>query len=218
MSNFNYPMRGTVVTTVHPQGLMMARVRINGLGENLSEDSLPWAERNLPDGGAYSPLIAGGLVWVDFPYSGGSRHPRIAGFAQDAAGGTSNVAAEASGQGDPYSQKDVEGAQASPVLSATKDFVYKRNGLMEIRSSGGGWSMTHTAVGSTMGQNDDGEQYLIAQADIVINLTAKVTIKAAAEMQIVASASLKIEVVGDLVLSAAGTASFTAAQFKFAQG
>ena len=208
--NFSYPMRGTVVTTVHPEGLMMARVRISGLWDNISEDKLPWAERNLPDGGAFSPLIAGDVVWVDFPYMGNSRRPRIVGFAQDASSGTANVAAEASGKGTAYEQKVVDGAPAAPVLSATKDYVYKRNGMMEVRSAGGGWAVTHLASGSTLGQNDAGEQYLLAQGPIFINSTGKVTIKAAA--------GLEINVVGDLDFTVSGTASFSASQFKFTKG
>jgi len=43
--NFSYPMRGTVVTTVHPEGLIMARVCISGLWDNISEDKRAAARR-----------------------------------------------------------------------------------------------------------------------------------------------------------------------------
>lgn len=165
MNNFQYPMRATVVSTVHPKNLMMAQVRIDGLHETISDENLPWAERNLPDGGAFIPLLVGDKVWVDYPYMGDSRRPRIVGFALDAAGGTANVAAEASGKGDAYQPPAVDGAPPAPAITPTKDYVYKRQGLMEVRSSGGGWAMTHLNSGSTLGINDAGVYYAIIQGD-----------------------------------------------------
>ena len=218
MNNFQYPMRATVVTTVHPQNLMMARVRVNGLHDNISEANLPWAERNLPDDGAFSPLISGDLVWVDFPYMGDSRRPRIVGMAQDASGGSANVASEASGVGDAYEQKSVDGAPSAPVLAATKDYVYKRNNLMEIRSSGGGWSLTSMATGTTMGINEGGEQYILAQADIFIYSTAKVTIKAAASMLVDVTGDLDLKATGDINVTAAGAVNIKGSTVAVTKG
>lgn len=218
MNNFQYPMRATVVTTVHPQNLMMARIRVNGLHDNISETNLPWAERNLPDGGAFSPLIAGDTVWVDFPYAGDSRRPRIVGFAQDASGGSANVAAEASGVGDGYQQKDVEGAPAAPSLSPTKDYVYKRNNLMEVRSAGGGWSLTSMGTGTTMGINEGGEQYILAQADVFIYSSAKVTVKAAASMLVDVTGDLDLKASGDINVGAGGTVKISGSQVQVVKG
>lgn len=209
MDNFKYPQRGTVVTTVHPKSLMMARVRIDGLHDTVSENDLPWAERRLPDGGAFSPLLVGDRVWVEYPYSGDSRRPVIVGFAQDASGGIANVAPEASGKGDPYQPPAVDGAPDGPKLSATKDYVYKRNGLMEVRSSGGGWAMTHLGSGSTLGLNDSGQYYAMIQGDMFLFTSGGV--------KHVVNGDYELEVTGKYKLTA-GEVEITAGAVAIKQG
>jgi hypothetical protein len=218
MASMTGEYRATVISTADPDNLMRAKIRVNGLWESVPDSALPWAEYNLAVGGAFAPCAAGDLVWVTFPYNGDSRKPRITGMCMDASSGTPNVPAEASGQGDSYTQKTVDGAPSAPTLSATKDYVYKRNGLMEIRAAGGGWSMTHMESGTTMGLNDAGEFYLCVQGPIFLNATGNVTVKAAGSVDIEATSNVTVKAGGDMSLEAAGSLSIKAASVAVKKG
>lgn len=203
-------MRATVVTTVHPKSLMLVQVRVDGQHENIPEANLPWAERALPDGGTYVPLLVGDKVWVDYPYLGDSRRPRITGFAHDAPGGTANVAAEASGKGTPFSPPEIEGAPPAPALSPTKDYVYKRQGLREVRSSGGGWAMTHLASGSTLGLNDEGQYFTIIQGQQFVFVSGDL------QQKVTGNVTEKID--GDYTLEVGGKFRIKASAVEIVKG
>lgn len=205
-------MRGTVVSTADPKNLMRAKVRVTGLWDELPDSALPWAEYRLQIGGAFAPCVVGDGVWVDFPYDGDTRYPRITGMNMDASSGLPNVAAEASGQGEAYTAKAVEGAPAAPVLKPTADYVYKRNGLMEIRSSGGGVAFTHLASGSTIGMNDDGQIYICGQAPIFVYGANDITVKGDSTVSVKAKGDLSLQSDAGISVKAAGNVSISGAQ------
>lgn len=218
MAQINAPQRAKVVSTADPNGLLRVSVRLVGLWDSIPADSLPWAERLLPDDGAFVPLITGDDVWVDFPYSGDSTRPRIVGRAADAAGGTPNVAAEASGKGTAYSPPAVEGAPPAGTVTATKDYVSDRNGLLEIRNASGSWSVTHKASGSTMGMNDSGQLYISSQATLFIHAAGNVTVKGDGDLSVEAAGAMSLASGGAMTLKASGNMSITAPKVSVAQG
>ncbi|WP_147200768.1 hypothetical protein [Pantoea sp. CCBC3-3-1] len=140
-SGIHGQQRAKVVNVTDPAGLLRVSVRLVGVWDNIADSNLPWAERVLSDSGAYTPLLPGDYVWVDFPYGGDSTRPRVTGRATDSPGGVPNLPAEASGQGEAYTQKTVEGAPEAGAITASKDYVYDRNGLQEIRNASGSWSV-----------------------------------------------------------------------------
>ncbi|PLR29575.1 baseplate protein, partial [Chimaeribacter californicus] len=204
MVQINGPQRAMVVSTADESNLMRVSVRLVGLWDSIADANLPWAERLLPDDGAFVPLIAGDYVWVDFPYQGDSTRPRIVGRASDASGGKPNVAAEASGQGDAYAHKTVKGAPAAGTVTATKDFVLDRNGLLEIRNASGSWSVTHKDSGSTLGMNDEGQLYICSQATLFVYAAGDTTLNT--------DANLKVKAAGDMTLESAGTLTLKASK------
>lgn len=206
----NGPQRAKVVDVNDPKGLLRASVRLVGVWDSIADANLPWAERLLADSGAYTPLLAGDYVWVDFPYNGDSTRPRIVGRATDSPDGVPNLPAEVSGQGAAYTPKAVEGAPAAGTVTASKDYVYDRNGLLEIRNASGSWSVTHKESGTTMGMNDSGQVYINSQATIFVYAASDATVKS--------GANISVEAAGDMSLKAGGTLSMQAPSIKATQG
>lgn len=204
--------RAVIVDTEHPDGLMMARAQLLGFWDGVSVDDVPWAEYHLPIGGGFVPCQKGDLVWVEFPYNGDSRRPMITGAAQDAPAGKPNLPPEAWGGAGAYEPPRKEGQPPAPPITPTKDLVYKRNGLLERRTAGGGWSVTHTATGTEISFNDAGEILISGAKNIVVDGADDVTVKAGKNMrfeakeamQFKAGQGFEIEAGAEFKLKAAG--------------
>ncbi|UAN43404.1 baseplate protein (plasmid) [Enterobacter sp. JBIWA008] len=204
--------RAVIVGTKHPGGLMRAQVRVLPDWNGVDEIDLPWAEYQLPIGNAFVPTLAGDAVWVEFPYTDANgqmdtRRPLIVGAAQDAPGGVPNVAAEASGQGTPWTPEEIEGSPSRPALSSTEDFVIHRNNILELRSAGGGYEIANTAAGSRIGMSEDGVPYIIGPAGLFIHVGG--------DAKVVAGGNVDIEAGGDLNFKVKGVFSALAKSFSF---
>lgn len=196
----NGPQRAKVVNVEDPDNLLRVSVRLVGIWDAIADANLPWAERMPPDSGAFTPLLPGDYVWVDFPYAGDSKRPRVTARATDAPGGVPSFSAEVSGQGKAYTPKTVEGAPAAGTVTPGKDYVYDRNGLMEIRNASGSWSVTHKESGTTMGMNDHGQLFISSQLSVFVSSQGDATVKSGANMTVKAEGDIAIESGGTLSL------------------
>ncbi|HCT3325296.1 TPA: baseplate protein [Enterobacter cloacae] len=196
--------RARVVDVKHPKSLMMARVSVDALWHGVPDDACPWAEYNLEIGGAFAPCKIGDLVWVDFPYEGDSRRPRIIGACQDAPGGEPNVPPESWGGADAYQPPEIDDAPPLRELKPTEDYVYNRNGLLEIRTGGGGWSVTHLASDTTMGMNENGQIFIISSQNVFVQGATGVKVKSGADLELEAAGDIKLKA-GGMVESTAGS-------------
>lgn len=145
--------QATVVAVEHPKGLHMAKVRLLGLWDTLSDDVLPWAEFLLPLGakpsaGQHVPVEVGDLVWVDFPRNGDTRYPRIVGSCYHAPEFVSHLPAGQPGKGHADEPP-------APELSL-KDDVYSRFGICEYKTHQGHWGVVHVPTGTRIEINAEG--------------------------------------------------------------
>lgn len=185
--------RAVVIATVATGNKMKAQVRVLADWDEMGDAALPWAEYLLPVDRAFVPTKAGDLVWVEFPYDGDSRRPMIVGAAQDWAGGVPNVPPEASGVGAQFEPPEKNGAPPAPIKTPTADMVMNRDGVLIMRTAGGGYSITRTADGTTIGFNEGGAVNIMSEGVTYINATGNVTIMTAADATIQATGKLTLK-------------------------
>jgi Type VI secretion system/phage-baseplate injector OB domain len=96
---------GIVEDTVDPDGFMRVQVRvIEVFTDDVPVEDLPWATYKLPVGtrpndGYFTPAQVGDYVWVDFPFKGDTRRPRITGSVHYCPDETPNFPSESLGSG-----------------------------------------------------------------------------------------------------------------------
>lgn len=182
---------GQVVAVDDPDQLLRVRVRVKDVFDNVPEKDLPWATYKLPVGsrsgdGLFIPVDPGDWVWVDFPFGGDTRHPRITGSVHYCPGGTPNFPPEAYAGADSYSHKRT-GPQVMPTAAAYhRDVVFNQHGvLVEVVSGTGEVRVTQRGSGSAVEIDRDG------------NITAH----SEANLYGSATDNCQLDVVGDLTVN-----------------
>jgi uncharacterized protein involved in type VI secretion and phage assembly len=185
----HYP--GQVVSVADPDQLMRARVRVFPVFQDIADADLPWAEYLLPVGaragnGIFIPVKVGDWVWVDFPYLGDSRRPRIVGSIHHCPGSVPNLAPDAFGQS--YSHQRT-GDEPAPTPPAYHDgsIVLDQNGVLLEIGADSAIRVTNKASGSAIEICSDG----------------KITIHGSSEINISAGNDTNIVVGGNATLSCA---------------
>ncbi|MFA1646551.1 MAG: baseplate protein [Enterobacteriaceae bacterium] len=209
--------RAIIVDPSDPSGSMKAQVKVFGMMEGIPDEALPWAEFLLPIGYKYTPVNKGDLVWVDFPYGGDTRRPRIIGAAMDwqadpndpgSKKGQPNVAPEIGGKGNAYQPPTVTGQPAGPVITTAnntkaRDEVISRNGILEVRSIGGGYSITNMAKHATIGFNEAGDIIISTSAGVFIHSDGDTTVDSGAAMHFKSAGEMTFEAGGAMKQEAA---------------
>lgn len=126
-----YP--GTVkVVESDPKKGMRVKVDVEPLFSGCAEDTLPWATYKLPFGfrdndGFFVPVQVGDKVWVDFPFDGDTRRPRITGSVHEFPDDKPKMPDDAWG-GDEKEDKDAK---------YHEDVVFKQHdGIVKLRKNG----------------------------------------------------------------------------------
>lgn len=207
--------RATIVNPTHPQAKMKAQIKVIGYMEGIPDQDLPWAEYLLPVNYQFTPNNIGDLVWVDFPYDGDSRRPRIKGGAMTwEAEGKPNIAPEAGGAGKPYEPKDPGGSPARPTATSSRDTVISRNNILEVRTEGGGYTITNMKNGATVGFNEGGDLILIGAGACKLYSKGKMSIESGGDMELKAAGKMT-QTAGGKYAMEAGSAEFKAGGFDF---
>jgi len=91
---------GHVVNVEDEENLLRVQTRVYGPHSGISDDDLPWCEYGAPpgnryDNGTFIHVEPGDYVWVDFPYDGDVRRPRLLGSVHYCPDGEPNFPHEA---------------------------------------------------------------------------------------------------------------------------
>lgn len=190
-----------VVSLDDPEQNMRVRVRVRGLFDGVPEEDLPWATYKLPVGvrandGLFCPVDVGDIVWVDFPFSGDTRYPRITGGVHFCPGSIPNFPSDAAQQSGGVEHQRVGREPAPSASEYHKDLVFRQHGIqMEFRDDGS-FSIVQAGTGT--------EIYMHTNGDAVIHSEGNVFASAAGDLEAVVSGDTIIKTGGDLYGHAGG--------------
>ncbi|WP_156915975.1 phage baseplate assembly protein V [Desulfatirhabdium butyrativorans] len=166
---------GIVESIDDPDKLMRVRVRVKGVfTDDVPVDDLPWATYRLPIGfrpndGLFTPVDVGDYVWVDFPFGGDTRRPRITGSVHYCPESTPNFPDDAwEGPDGPQAKRSGDEPEASEKPQYSKDCIYKQHGVQaEIREDGT-FRITQAQTGTNVEITKDGAVILHGVSDLFI--------------------------------------------------
>jgi hypothetical protein len=196
-----YPAR--VEDVNDPTGQMLVRVRVYGVfADNVATDDLPWAEYKLPVGarandGFFVPCQVNDFVWVDFPYKGDTRRPRITGSMHYCPDGKPNLPHEAWGGPDSIEHKRGEGIPAPSTPVVTKHNTFEQNGVLVELGEDGSARVTQKKSGTAIEITAGGRILLHSQVDWQVNVVGNANI--------VVGGNTNIETSGDMTVKTTGT-------------
>lgn len=153
----------------HPEGLMLARVRIIGEWEGVNVVDLPWAEYMLPNGarpndGDFSPAQKGDLVWCEFD-RGDSRFPIIKGSCFFAPNGVPNLPHESFAGPESYQHKRTDAQPKPAAATYHKDRVSTQFNVLMQRTANGAVRVTHKPTGTAVEITESGQFVLHVEDD-----------------------------------------------------
>lgn len=164
---------GRVVNVDDPKKQLRMKIRVYGVfTDNVPDKDLPWAEYSFPPGsreneGFVTSVEVGDYVWVDFPFSGNTRRPRMLGSVHYCPDGVPNAPHEMWLGPDTLEHKRV----VAPMPAAREYFrnnVFSQAGIVVEMVPGGDGSIivTQKATGTAIEITPDGEITLHAEGNI----------------------------------------------------
>ena len=177
-----------------PDRLLRVQVRVYGLhSDRVPAATLPWAEYKLPVGaransGDFSPAEAGDYVWVDFPYFGDPRRPRITGGVHHAPGKAPNLPHEAWAGPDKLIPKTTGEEPAPPEPEYHKSYAFTRHGVTLQVNPDSSCSVTQRATGTAF--------RIDAEGNITIHGEKNIHVSAIADAKLIIEGNVKATVTG----------------------
>jgi len=197
---------GTVEATADPDKYLLVKVRVLGVFSDAAPVAeLPWAEFKLGIGasaneGEFRPVKPGDKVWVDFPYDGDTRRPRITGSVHYVPDGVVNLPHEAFLGASQHEHKR-SGEEAVPAAHGYgEDAVFTLHGITIEVGKEGTYSVIHRASGTELFFAKDGSFVIHAENDINISTTGKINLLATGDGTAEIQGELKATALGGIIL------------------
>ena len=166
---------GKVENTGDPKGLLRVQVRVFPFFEGVPVSTLPWAEYKLPVGarageGVFTPVKEGDWVWVDFPYRGDTRRPRITGSVHFCPGEAPNLPHDAWEGPNAYSHQRIAGEPfpANPEYHDGAIVLDENGALIEITRDSS-VRVTQKGTGAALEVTPDGKVVIYGPNKVLIN-------------------------------------------------
>lgn len=166
-----------VESTADPKLWYRVQVRVYTVfTANVATSDLPWAEIKLevgarPNGGHAMPLKKGDLVWVDFPYDGDTRRPRITGSVHYCPDNHPNIPHEAWAGSESFQHKRTGEEPAQADHAYYEDEVSTQHGITIERNKDGSYCVYQRTSGTELTITKDGHMILHVEGDIYRSTT-----------------------------------------------
>ena len=201
VKEYSHQFPGQVVSVTDPENRMRVQVRVMPMFENVDQDKLPWAEYCLSPGfrageGVFIPVKVDDWVWVDFPFKGDTRRPRIIGGIHQAPGGMPAFPGDARGESYSHQRTGDEPAPTPPAYHDGSIVVDQNGALLEIAVDSA-IRVTHKASASAIEITKDGH--------ITFHGEGQINVSAADNVKMICSANLNIEATGPVDVQAQST-------------
>jgi hypothetical protein len=185
---------GRAESTEDPDRMMRVQVRDMVIHTaKVPKADLPWAEYLLPIGarvndGFFTPVDVGDWVWLDYPYSGDPRRPRIIGSVHHAPGKVPNFPHESFAGPEKLAHKTT-GEEPSPINAEYhKNIVWTQHGVTIEVNEDKSVSITQRATGTAI--------RVSPQGDITLHGEKNVFLSAIENLRGVIAGGVKVNVAG----------------------
>lgn len=171
-----------VVNVQDPQKQMRVQVRVYDMFDDVPERDLPWATYKLPLGvrpadGGLIPVQVGDKVWVDFPYGGDTRRPRITGGVHFIPDGQPTLPTEMWQGPDQVQHKRTEDEPTPETPGYHEDVVFKQHGVLVQLTKTGELRATQLASGTAVEITKGGTIVLHSENEILGSSPKRVLLK-----------------------------------------
>lgn len=186
-----------VVNVNDPKKWMRVQVRIFDIFDDVPTDDLPWATYKLPFGvrpadGGLTPVQVGDQVWVDFPFNGDTRRPRITGGVHFIPGEKPNLPAEM-WQGPDQVQHKRSSDEPTPTPPGYhEDVVFKQHGVLVQLTKPGALRATQLSSGAALEITPDGTIVLHGENEILGSAPRRILLKVGTSVIEMTPAGIKI--------------------------
>lgn len=159
-----------VVSLDDPRQMMRVQVRVFDIFDDVPVADLPWATYRLPLGvrpsdGGLIPVKVGDYVWVDFPFNGDTRRPRITGGVHFAPEGKPNMPPEACAGPGQFEHKRTPDEPMPVAPAYHEDIVFQQNGVLVQITKPGAARITNLASGTAAEITPDGVVVIHCEKD-----------------------------------------------------
>lgn len=180
--NGEYPARVENIEG-DPKNAKRVQVRVlNLFTDNVPVKALPWATYKLPIGarqnnGSFIPVQVGDMVWVDFPFNGDTRRPRITGSVHMWPDGELDLPHETFGGSESYEHQRSGSEPVPDPVNPQTDLVFTHHNVMVEICEDNSVRVTQKTTGTGIEITKDGHITLHCSNDVflsAVNVTAEV--------------------------------------------
>ena len=196
----------------------MMRVQVRDMVHHTAKvptKDLPWAEYKLPVGarvndGFFVPVDIGDWVWIDYPYSGDPRRPRITGSVHHAPGKIPNLPHESFAGSEKLAHKTTGEEPVPAPANYHKDLVYTQHGVTIEVNEDKSIAITQRATGTAI--------RVSPQGDITLHGEKNIFMSAIENLKVIVEGNAKVDVSGNTDITTRGACTIIALETVTVKG